>query len=179
MTVYCAKIVIFNCSVFKDLGSFSVVPCLRIWGHFNFHHSTVPPFWLLGLPWYTGYGPLLQMMSMIITHIISMYICPLGLFLSENFYESLTWMWSSIEEVAELKSLDFGKKPLAYPWTQTEDVLLSLKGKQVISDFHLIYLLFNNWFIHQHAFIEIWSTQEVWRAQKMHKSCSRHSWEQL
>ena len=52
------------------------------------------------------------MVSMIITHIISMYICPLGLFLSKNSYESLTWMWSSIEEVAELKSLDFGKNLL-------------------------------------------------------------------
>ena len=33
----------------------------------------------------------------------------------------------------------------------------------------------NNWFIRQHAFIKIWSTQEVWRARKMHKNCSRHS----
>ena len=27
--------------------------------------------------------------------------------------------------------------------------------------------LINNWFIRQRAFIEIWSTQEVWRARKM------------
>ena len=31
----------------------------------------------------------------------------------------------------------------------------------------------NNWFIRQRAFIEIWSTREVWRARKMRKSCSR------
>ena len=33
----------------------------------------------------------------------------------------------------------------------------------------------NNWFMRQRAFIEIWSTREVYRARKMHKSCSRHS----
>ena len=34
-------------------------------------------------------------------------------------------------------------------------------------------LKFNNWFIRQRTFIEIWSTWEVWRARKMRKSCSR------
>ena len=29
------------------------------------------------------------------------------------------------------------------------------------------YELFNKWFIRQGAFIEIWSTREVWRARKM------------
>ena len=33
--------------------------------------------------------------------------------------------------------------------------------------------IFNNWFIRKRAFIEIWSTREVWRARKMRKSCSR------
>ena len=62
-------------SWFQDLGSFSAVPCFRIWGHFPpfrqstippfyhstilpfyhstippFHHSTIPPFQLLGSP---------------------------------------------------------------------------------------------------------------------------------
>ena len=39
--------------------------------------------------------------------------------------------------------------------------------------------LINNWFIRQRAFIEIWSTWEVWRARKMRKSCSRLRLEQL
>ena len=52
MTVYCAKIVIFHCSVFKDLGSFSVVPCLRIWGHFPpFHCSTILAFRVALIHW--------------------------------------------------------------------------------------------------------------------------------
>ena len=33
----------------------------------------------------------------------------------------------------------------------------------------------NNWFMRQRAFIEIWSTREVYMARKIHKSCSRHS----
>ena len=37
------------------------------------------------------------------------------------------------------------------------------------------YLAVNNWFIRQRAFIEIWSTREVWRVRKMRKSCSRRS----
>ena len=37
----------------------------------------------------------------------------------------------------------------------------------------------NNWFVCQRAFIEIWSTWEVWRARKMRKSCSRLRLEQL
>ena len=39
--------------------------------------------------------------------------------------------------------------------------------------------IINNFFIRQHAFFEIWSTREVWRAWKMCKSCLRCSWEQL
>ena len=39
--------------------------------------------------------------------------------------------------------------------------------------------LINNWFICQRAFVEIWSTREVWRARKVRKSCSRRSREQL
>ena len=34
----------------------------------------------------------------------------------------------------------------------------------------IIFFLLNNWFIQQRAFIEIWSTQEVWRARKMRNS---------
>ena len=41
-----------------------------------------------------------------------------------------------------------------------------------------IAVIFNNWFIRQRAFIEIWSTREVWRARKMRESCSRRSREQ-
>ena len=44
--------------------------------------------------------------------------------------------------------------------------------KTLISD---VSNIFTNWFISQHAFIEIWSTQEVWRAWKMCKSCWRCS----
>ena len=32
---------------------------------------------------------------------------------------------------------------------------------------------FNNWFICQRAFIEIWSTRKVWRARKMRENISR------
>ena len=39
--------------------------------------------------------------------------------------------------------------------------------------------LINDWFIRQRKFIEIWSTQEVWRARRMRKSCSRRCQEQL
>ena len=37
----------------------------------------------------------------------------------------------------------------------------------------------NNWFIRRRTFIEMWSTREVWRARKMHKSCSRRNREQI
>ena len=39
--------------------------------------------------------------------------------------------------------------------------------------------MINNCFLRQRAFFEIWSTQEVWRARKMHKSFSRGNREQL
>ena len=55
----------------------------------------------------------------------------------------------------------------------------SIVGLKYFSKSTLRLGAFNNWFICQHAFIEIWSTREVWRAQKMHKSCLRHSQEQL
>ena len=48
-----------------------------------------------------------------------------------------------------------------------------------LDDRHLMHVIINNWFIRLRAFIEIWSTREVWRARKMRKSCSRRSWEQL
>ena len=51
--------------------------------------------------------------------------------------------------------------------------IISWSKKTILGD------IINNWFIRQHAFIEIWSMQEVWRARKMRKSCSWHSWEQL
>ena len=35
--------------------------------------------------------------------------------------------------------------------------------------------LFNNWYMRERAFIDIWRTREVWRERKMRKRCSRRS----
>ena len=44
---------------------------------------------------------------------------------------------------------------------------------------NLVSKIINHWFMRQRAFIEIWSTREVWRARKMRNSCSRRNWEHL
>ena len=49
------------------------------------------------------------------------------------------------------------------------------KKQNICQDIHLN----DSWFMCQCVFIEIWSMQEVWRARKIHNSCSRCSQEQL
>ena len=93
----------------------------------------------------------------------------------------VAWPW--IEEELELTL--FWYKPHCFAFVNHIVYLLTsfrfhVKNSEICIEKRLLRKtilnwLFNNWFMRQRAFIDIWSTREVWRARKMRKSCSRRS----